>query len=169
MSDDEAKSGSNPTRSILPNTICTKNTLFSGSLDAIAYDERTKFRNGTALVIDVWHVQDSFVVGLCGDKHVHLHIGLATELGICSVITIAAYTLALTYDRESWAAGLIPSTEHVEQTLRDVLATLRDYADEGYVEWLTQRTAKQLADWTREIKRAGGALTPHVEADAPQA
>lgn len=170
MSTNESAS---PAMGPTPNTVCTQNTIFSGTLDVLANSEETQFRNGTCLVVEPFSTglqagDKMFNLALCGSKHVHLNLGLAIELGQCSVIVVAAYALALSYDRESWAAGVIPSTDNVKRALRDCLDVLRG-VDAGYVEWLTQRTARQLADWTKAIKQAGGVLTPHAEVGGAEA
>lgn len=162
MSDDEKP------RAVLvpgptPNSVCMTADLFSGSLDVLAYSEQTQFRNGTCLVIDVDGTESRYALGLCASHHVHLHLGLSTQVGQCSVIAVAAYALALSYDREAWSAGYIPSTENVKQALRDCLAVLKEHATDRYVEWLTQRCARELAGWTKSIRASGGALTPHSD------
>lgn len=173
MSDDErapeATEGTSQVKGPLPNTVCVGNDLFSGTLDALAYDPRTKFAGGTALVIDSGSGDAIYNLAVCHKQHIHVHLGLACELGQCSVIVVAAYALALAYDRECWRAGYVPSKEGAKDALRDCIAVLRERATIRYADWLVQRCARELAGWCKRIGEVGGALTPHDEASTIEA
>jgi hypothetical protein len=162
---EKATSGSSQVPDPLPNTVCVANDIFSGTLDALAYDEVTQFRNGTTLVVDAKNGEVSSLV-LCANKHVHVNVGLKTELGYVSVIAVAAYALALTYDRENWIAGWVPDMHVLEESFADCLDVLNDRASEDYADWLVERVSDLLDDWCAHLQDNVRVLIPHVEVDA---
>lgn len=158
MSDEkapEATEGTAQTKEPLPNTVCVANDLFSGTLDVLAYDSRTKFTGGTALVIDSDNNDAIYNLAICfGDRHVHLLLGLACELGKCSMIIVTAYAFALAYDREHWCAGCVPSREDVRNALRDCIAVLRERATDSYANWLAVHCEPELIEWYERFSEA---------------
>lgn len=162
---EKATSGSSQTRDPLPNTVCVANDIFSGSLDALAYDERTQFRNGTALVMNC-NGGESYSIALCSSRHLHLNVGLKTELGFTSVLAVAAYALALTFDREAWIAGWVPDTQRLEDAFVDCINVMRDRGTPQYADWLIENATPVLNDWCKHLRESARVLTPHADVEA---
>jgi len=157
MDDDSkpATEGASPAHGPVPNTVCHTCEFYAGAMDALAYDPRTQFRNGTCLCIDAEVLGPHYGFSICADKHVHLKLGMEVEIGTVSAITVAAYALALSYDREGWVAGFVPGTEQAKSALRDCIAVLRTRTpNTDFADWLAKHSARDLSRWIKEICKA---------------
>lgn len=167
LANPEAVEDSSSSQGPLPNTVVTRCDLFSGALDALVYDARTRFHNDSCLILTPGSIDATYQIGLCGKRHLHLHVGLAIEMGQMAVITTAAYALVLAYDREHWAAGFVPDAKKASEALGDCIVVLRERTHHDFTEYLLQHASRQLHGWIDALKKAAVVLEPGTVMKCP--
>lgn len=137
-----------------PNQYNIATDLLTGSLDALHLDERTRFVNGTAYVLDGMMPAEATNAYTCSDKkHFHLGIGLGLPLASATTAMICGYVFALTLDRKQWSGP--PTLEEAAVQFGIVSEVLRVRASVEFAEWMMPRVEFAMKAWFTALANEG--------------